>query len=99
MTDFGLDDPGLISSRVADFTATSRLALGPLSLLSLGYQELFFLGDGADYYLPSGAEIKEVWSLTSIPPPCHGGSGATLPFMQIHYGKVSVILQSQGPQW
>jgi hypothetical protein len=45
---------------------------GPPSLLSNGYQGLFFLGvkrlgSEADYS-PSSAEVKNAWSYTSTPP-------------------------------
>jgi hypothetical protein len=40
VTGLGLDDAGLILSRVTHFTFTFRLAVGPVSLLSVRYQEL-----------------------------------------------------------
>jgi hypothetical protein len=58
---YGLDGPGIESRWGRDFSHTSRLALGPPSLLYNGYQVFPGVkrpGRGADHPPPPSAEIE-----------------------------------------
>jgi hypothetical protein len=49
------------------FTTTSRLALGPTSLLFSGYKGVKQSGHETDHSPPPGAEVKNAWSYISTP--------------------------------
>jgi hypothetical protein len=69
-TGYGLDDRGSIPGRGWEFFSSAPRPdryWGPPSLLSNRYREVKRPGPETDYWPPSSAEVKNVWSYTSIP--------------------------------